>query len=589
MSDTQPDQLVPLNEEFTYSNETFVKMHRDLRQGRESPVDKRLVEVWGEVLQWMDLCAAISSIKHARSGKLVTAQVDDMSFRDSLLEGDMLTVTGMVTCSWNSSMEVEVRLEAENLLEESQPRHICTSYFTFVLMKGSTMSKLPKLIPTTPEDEKKFYEAAERRRIRMQRRELINATSELFTSNLEHEFHKDSEVLVKNISDSAVCSSIVVLPSNANPHGNTFGGQIMGWMEEAARLACKKHARRRMYLCHIDDIRFISPSTVGDCLTIKAQVNRVYQNTLEVGVRVESFSFKDPTANSPKHINSGYLTYSCSPPTNDLSHIIGEVLSSTVQLPLIRPNNDREKEQYEAALGRRRVRVERRAISGCMVQSKTPSWSPLVAGELVLSNITNMTQVAFNVPSAWREVKNEDGMRICVLDTDELTLCRLDMILPYVPGRPNAGELFPMFIESDLRNQWDKTFKEYRLVEKIDDNNDIVHALFANDHEGDFDFCLLRSWRTPTQSGKENFYVVSSRSVLHDSVPEQEHTKRGYLLPSGFILSDLDNQEGIRVTYVIQVGASALQFNLDNAVKNHIQNFSTLYSWYTRETPQDAS
>jgi len=61
----------------------------------------------------------------------------------------------------------------------------------------------------------------------------------------------------------------------------------MAWMEETARLACKKHARRPVYLCHIDDIHFIKPSTVGDWITIKAQVNRVFGTSLEVGVRVE--------------------------------------------------------------------------------------------------------------------------------------------------------------------------------------------------------------------------------------------------------------------------------------------------------------
>ena len=67
----------------------------------------------------------------------------------------------------------------------------------------------------------------------------------------------------------------------------------MDWMEETARLASKKHARKPMYLHHIDDIHFIQPSTVGDWLTIKAQVNRVFGDSLEVGVRVEAGSFTD--------------------------------------------------------------------------------------------------------------------------------------------------------------------------------------------------------------------------------------------------------------------------------------------------------
>ena len=50
-----------------------------------------------------------------------------------------------------------------------------------------------------------------------------------------------------------------------------------------------------MYLCHIDDINFIQSSNVGDWLTIKAQVNRVFSDSLEVGIRVESQSFAQGT------------------------------------------------------------------------------------------------------------------------------------------------------------------------------------------------------------------------------------------------------------------------------------------------------
>lgn len=206
-------------------------------------------------------------------------------------------------------MEVEVRLEAENLFSDTpEKRVICTSYFTFVLVKEKGQDiKLPKFLPSNPCDQKKFYEAIERRRIRFSSK-TFQISSE-FTERINEE---NININSKTISESAINSVMVVLPQNANPHGNTFGGQvsfcyflfiflfiylvfvkIMDWMEETARLASKKHARRPMYLHHIDDIRFIKPSKVGDWLTIKAQVNRVFGDTLEVGVRVEACSFVD--------------------------------------------------------------------------------------------------------------------------------------------------------------------------------------------------------------------------------------------------------------------------------------------------------
>ena len=145
-------------------------------------------------------------------------------------------------------MEVEVNLDAENLLQKTQTiRPICTSFFTFVLVKPSPSSpqspsisplKLPRFIPSNEEDKRKYLEAIERRRIRMKRRELINLTNELVNNvnNENNNKHKNNGENIsiegdelrekKPMSQSIVCSSILVLPPNANPSGNTFGGQV---------------------------------------------------------------------------------------------------------------------------------------------------------------------------------------------------------------------------------------------------------------------------------------------------------------------------------------------------------------------------
>ena len=84
-----------MNEEeiITFSADTSVVMNRMLKQGLEKDSNEQLMEGWGEVFKWMDLCAAISAFKHAR-GPCVTANVDDMQLINPLLFGDMLTVRG---------------------------------------------------------------------------------------------------------------------------------------------------------------------------------------------------------------------------------------------------------------------------------------------------------------------------------------------------------------------------------------------------------------------------------------------------------------------------------------------------------------
>ena len=134
-------------------------------------------------------------------------------------------------------MEVEVRLEAENLLDDTaQPRQICKSYFTFVLTRqGRQHGPLPKFIPSSPQDQQKYYEAVERRQIRFRRREVIKSTSSYLKENdqVKERFPDESSdegelstLASKNMVDSSIVSSVVVLPPNANPHGNTFGGQV---------------------------------------------------------------------------------------------------------------------------------------------------------------------------------------------------------------------------------------------------------------------------------------------------------------------------------------------------------------------------
>jgi len=67
----------------------------------------------GKMMYWMDICAGISAQKH--SGSLaVTASVDNISFNQPIELGSLVTLTGQVTRSFNSSMEVFIQVIAEN-------------------------------------------------------------------------------------------------------------------------------------------------------------------------------------------------------------------------------------------------------------------------------------------------------------------------------------------------------------------------------------------------------------------------------------------------------------------------------------------
>lgn len=113
----------------------------------------------------MGICDRIASvIAEVHSEKTcVTASVDAMNFLAPALKGDVLLVSGSINRTWRTSMEVGIRVEAENYRTGSKT-HILSAYFTFVALDDQKKPvEVPSVIPET-EIEKRRYEEAEFRR-----------------------------------------------------------------------------------------------------------------------------------------------------------------------------------------------------------------------------------------------------------------------------------------------------------------------------------------------------------------------------------------------------------------------------------------
>ena len=109
----------------------------------------------GKVMQYMDLCAAMSAYKFARTA-VVTASVDRLDFLAPASVGDMLILKSSVNYSHNSSMEVGVRIDAENV-KTGNTRHTATAYLTFVSLDNKGKSITVKNINPETEVEKRRY------------------------------------------------------------------------------------------------------------------------------------------------------------------------------------------------------------------------------------------------------------------------------------------------------------------------------------------------------------------------------------------------------------------------------------------------
>jgi len=131
----------------------------------------------GTVMKLADEAAGLAAIKHSRQ-RVVTASMDRMNFLYPIHIGELVTFSASVNAVWRSSMEVGVRVDAENP-RTGEARHTSTAYLTMVAVDehGRPMP-VPPLIATTEVEQRRMREAELRRANRLAEREQILAHRE---------------------------------------------------------------------------------------------------------------------------------------------------------------------------------------------------------------------------------------------------------------------------------------------------------------------------------------------------------------------------------------------------------------------------
>ena len=110
----------------------------------------------------------------------------------------------------------------------------------------------------------------------------------------------------KRVSESAVATSQVMMPQDANPSGNVHGGVIMKLIDTAAGVVARRHTRCNAVTASIDRLDFHHPVYVGDLLTLRGSINLVGRTSIEIGVRAET---EDLLTGQIRHTASAYLTF----------------------------------------------------------------------------------------------------------------------------------------------------------------------------------------------------------------------------------------------------------------------------------------
>ncbi|XP_049474151.1 cytosolic acyl coenzyme A thioester hydrolase isoform X1 [Panthera uncia] len=121
----------------------------------------------GVTMKLMDEVAGIVAARHCKTN-IVTASVDAINFHDKIRKGCVITISGRMTFTSNKSMEIEVLVDADPVVDNSQKRYRAASaFFTYVSLSQEGKSlPVPQLVPET-EDEKKRFEEGKGRYLQM--------------------------------------------------------------------------------------------------------------------------------------------------------------------------------------------------------------------------------------------------------------------------------------------------------------------------------------------------------------------------------------------------------------------------------------
>ncbi|TPX32410.1 hypothetical protein SmJEL517_g04441 [Synchytrium microbalum] len=312
--------------------------------------DSRGVAYGGAVMSLIDITAGVASKKHSGLN-VVTASVDSVAFAEPLREGEIVNVRASVNRAWNTSMEVGVRVEAEDP-KTGDKKFCCHAYLTFVGLKAlGQPSAVPAVMAETENEKRRYNEADQRRTERNERRRRLPPITAIGTRrngfmdtpqvSRSKKSGKQNGLPAKPASESYSETVQIVFPGDANSSNVLFGGNMIRYMESIAAIAAGRHTQSDVVTASIDSLNFIRSAQIGDVITLRAVVSAAFTHSVEVYV----------TCEAPSGItNDGYMTLVAVDSSGEL-----------VRVPPLSTDTDEEKVREAGASERRMTRLKHRA------------------------------------------------------------------------------------------------------------------------------------------------------------------------------------------------------------------------------------
>ena len=151
-----------------------------------------------------------------------------------------------------------------------------------------------------------------------------------------------AQLLTRSVTESRSEMTELILPNDTNTLGNLLGGRLMHFIDLVAAMAAYRHARTHVVTASMDHIDFIAPVHVGDLLILKSSVNRAFNTSMEVGVKVW---VENTIAGLHRHVASAYLTF-----------VAVDSQARRVPVPRLQPETPEDHQHYEDAGRRRELR-----------------------------------------------------------------------------------------------------------------------------------------------------------------------------------------------------------------------------------------
>lgn len=145
----------------------------------------------------------------------------------------------------------------------------------------------------------------------------------------------------KTPKDSLTIYTDMVLPSETNPIGNMFGGELLARMDRAASIAARRHSRRIVVTASVNHVAFNKMIPLGSVVTVEAKVSRAFSSSMEVYMDVY---IEDRESGERSLSNEAIYTF-----------VAVDEMGHPVRVPELVPETEIEKSRFVAALRRKQL------------------------------------------------------------------------------------------------------------------------------------------------------------------------------------------------------------------------------------------